>query len=100
MNMVGITLSPEQIQQAPPEVRRWIEQQVAGALGLSRPAPVVEPLSMQLVGCDLDQMRAVLSVINGTLPVAGVFFELAHEPVGVTRQGLHARTPDAIAEAL
>jgi hypothetical protein len=40
--MVGITLSPEQIQQAPAEVRRWIEQQVAGALGLSRPALIVE----------------------------------------------------------
>ena len=37
--MVGITLSPEQIQQAPPEVRRWIEQQIASALGLSAPRP-------------------------------------------------------------
>jgi hypothetical protein len=32
--MVGITLSPEQIQQAPAEVRRWIEQQISSALGL------------------------------------------------------------------
>jgi hypothetical protein len=94
--MVGITLSPEQIQQAPPEVRRWIEQQVAGALGLSRPAPVVEAPARHLVGCDLEQARAILSLISGMLPVAGVFFELAHEPVGVTQQGLHVLRLDDI----
>jgi hypothetical protein len=94
--MVGITLSPEQIQQAPPEVRRWIEQQIASALGLSRPAPVVEAPARHLVGCDLDQARAILSLINGMLPVAGVFFELAHQPVAVTQQGLHVLRVDDI----
>ncbi len=87
--MVGITLSPEQIQQAPPEVRRWIEQQIASALGLTRPAPSVEAPARHLVGCDLDQARAVLSLIHGMLPVVTVFFELAQEPIGVTNQGLH-----------
>lgn len=94
--MVGITLSPEQIQQAPPEVRRWIEQQIAGALGLSRPAPAVEAPARHLVGCDLEQTRAILSLIGGMLPVAGVFFELAHEPVAVTQQGLHVLRVDDI----
>ncbi len=94
--MVGITLSPEQIRQAPPEVRRWIEQQIAGALGLSRPAPVVEAPARHLIGCDLDQARAILSLINGMLPVAGVFFELAHEPVAMTQQGLHVLRVDDI----
>lgn len=87
--MVGITLSPEQIRQAPPDVRRWIEQEVASALGLSRKAPVVEAPARHLVGCDLAQARAVLSLIHGLLPVAGVFFELAHEPEAITGQGLH-----------
>ena len=87
--MVGITLSTEQIQQAPPEVRRWIEQQIESALGLSRPAPSVETRGPHLAGCDLEQARAILSLINGVLPVAGVFFDLAQEPVAVTRQGLH-----------
>ena len=94
--MVGITLSPNQIRQAPPEVRRWIEQQIVGALGLSRPAPVVEAPAHHLVGCDLEQARAVLSLINGLLPVAGVFFELAREPVAVTQQGLHVLGLDEI----
>jgi hypothetical protein len=87
--MVGITLSPEQIQQAPPEVRRWIEQQIASALGLSRPTPTVEAPARHLVGCDLEQVRAILSLISGLLPVSGVFFELAQEPIAVTAQGLH-----------
>jgi hypothetical protein len=87
--MVGITLAPEQIQQAPPEVRRWIEQQIASALGLSRPTPMVEAPARHLVGCDLEQVRAILSLISGLLPVAGVFFELAQEPIAVTSQGLH-----------
>lgn len=94
--MVGITLSPEQIQQAPPEVRRWIEQQIAGVLGLHRPAPVVEAPARHLVGCDLKQARAILSLISGMLPVAGVFFELAHEPIGVTQQGMHVLRLDDI----
>jgi hypothetical protein len=94
--MVGITLSPEQIQQAPPEVRRWIEQQLASALGMYRPAPVVEAPPRHLVACDLDQARGILSLISSILPVAGVFFELAHEPVAVTHQGLHVLRVDDI----
>jgi hypothetical protein len=87
--MVGITFSAEQIHQAPPEVRRWIEKQVSETLGLSRAAPVAEAPTRHLVGCDLEQARAVLSLINGVLPAVGVFFELAHEPIAVTPQGLH-----------
>lgn len=36
--MVGITLSREQIHQAPPKVRRWLEQQIADALGFYVPS--------------------------------------------------------------
>ena len=31
--MVGLTLTPEQIRKAPPEVRRWLEREVATTLG-------------------------------------------------------------------
>jgi len=58
--MVGITLSPQQIHQAPPEVRRWIEQQIGDALGLSRAAPTVEAPPKHLVGCRLEEVRAIL----------------------------------------
>ena len=88
--MVGITLSPEQIGQAPPEVRRWLEQQISATLGLYRPQPEMAPLERHLVGFDLDGARAVLSLIQGALPVTSVFFELGREPVGASPQGVRA----------
>ncbi len=94
--MVGITLSPDEIQQAPPEVRRWIEQQIAASLGLSRPQPVVQAPARHLIGCNVEQARAILGLITGMLPVAGVFFELAQEPMGITQQGLHVLRLDDI----
>jgi hypothetical protein len=95
--MVGITLSPEQIHRAPPEVRRWIEQQIGDALGLSRTAPTVEAPPKHLAGCHLEQVRAILPMISGgLLPVVGVFFELAHEPIAVSQQGLHVLQLDEI----
>ena len=70
--MVGITLSPQQIHQAPPEVRRWIEQQIGDALGLSRTAPTVEAPPKHLVCCRLEEARAILPMITGLLPVVSV----------------------------
>lgn len=70
--MLGITLAPEQIMQAPPEVRRWIEQQVAGAFGLSRPAPVVEPPCRHRRSMALGKARQQLNpATRGRLPPAG-----------------------------
>ena len=57
--------------------------------GLSRTAPTVEAPPKHLVGCHLEQVRAILPMISGLLPVVGVFFELAHEPIAVSQQGLH-----------
>ncbi len=79
-------MSPQQIHQAPPEVRRWIEQQIADALGLSRTAPTVEAPPKHLVGCRLEEVRAILPLITGLLLVVSVFFELAHEPIAVSRK--------------
>jgi hypothetical protein len=95
--MVGITLSPEQINQAPPEVRRWLEQQISGALGMFRPAPALPVPERHLVGCDVENARAVLSLIQGILPAVSVFFELGREPVAVSPQGLRALRLDEMA---
>src|ERR1700722_11850259 len=76
--MVGITLSPEQVRAAPPEVRHWLEQQIAETLGFQRPTPAVET-ARHLVGCAPEALRAALGLIQHILPVASVFFELARE---------------------
>ena len=37
--MIGITLTTDQIRNAPPQVRQWIEHEVIAALGLAADAP-------------------------------------------------------------
>jgi hypothetical protein len=89
--MVGITLLPEQIREAPPEVRRWLEAQIAGAWpGAYRAAPTLEPPARHLVASSLDDARAILSLIHGLLPVVSVFFELGREPAAASARGLRA----------
>jgi hypothetical protein len=89
--MVGITLLPEQIREAPPEVRRWLEQQLVGSWpGAYRAAPSIEPPGQHLVACSLEEARAILSLIHGLLPVVTVFFELGREPAAISAPGLRA----------
>jgi len=78
--MVGITLSPEQIRAAPPEVRRWLEHELVVSLGLVSPTlPITQPSSPHLAACTPEEAARVLSLIQGMLPVVHVFFELGRE---------------------
>jgi hypothetical protein len=88
--MISIALSPEQISQAPPEVRRWLEQQIVSLLNASRTRPAMQPPERHLIGCDLATARSILSLISEILPVVTVFFELAREPAVASAQGLRA----------
>ena len=77
--MVGITLSPEQIRSAPPQVREWIEHEIAHALGLTASAPQPPQVPPHLVACGHDEVKAILAEIRSMLPVVAVFFELGRE---------------------
>jgi hypothetical protein len=80
--MVGITLSQEQIRAAPPDVRHWLEQQVAalfGAPGAEEPQPVTHALA----SCTVQEAHGILEQIQNLLPVVSVFFELGRESAGV-----------------
>jgi hypothetical protein len=87
--MVGITLSAEQIRTAPPEIRHWIEQQVAALFG-----PIADghgqPAPHPLAACTLEEARAVLAQIQDLLPVVSVFFELGRESAGGVGPGIRA----------
>jgi hypothetical protein len=86
--MVGITLSAEQIRAAPPEVRHWLEQQVAALLS---PLPVQPPdPGPRLAACSRQELHAVLTQIQGLLPVVSVFFELGREAASVPMHGMRA----------
>jgi hypothetical protein len=88
--MIGITLSPEQVRAAPPEVRRWLEHEVAGMFGLAADHPPPEDIATRLVGCNPDEATAMLSLVQGMLPVVNVFFELGREPASTPVHGMRA----------
>ena len=85
--MLGISLTAEQIRTAPPEVRHWLEQQVAGLF-----APVAEEAAQaaprHLALLNPGDAQAVLEQIEDILPVVSVFFELGRENAGVPVQGV------------
>ena len=77
--MIGITLTTDQIRNAPAEVRQWIEHEVIASLGLAADAPAVaeHPQAAHLVACTTEDAAAVLAQIKGLMPAFNVFFEFA-----------------------
>lgn len=76
--MIGITLTTDQIRNAPTPVRQWIEQQVIASLGLAAEATAAQhPQAAHLVACTTEEAAAVLAEIRGMVPAFNVFFEFA-----------------------
>ncbi|HVS77566.1 MAG TPA: hypothetical protein VHE11_11570 [Steroidobacteraceae bacterium] len=88
--MMSITLSAEQIRRAPPDVRRWIEQEVAASLGFQAPSTAAQRRPAQLAGCSHDELAAVLSLIQGIFPAVNVFFELGRKGTSFAQDRLEA----------
>ena len=90
--MIGITLTTDQIRNAPAQVRQWIEHEVIASLGLAADAPAVaeHPQAAHLVGCTQEEAAAVLTEIHGMIPAFNVFFEFA-------RPGISFGQPPAMA---
>ncbi len=89
--MIGITLSADQVRTAPPDVRRWLQQELGTALGLvALDHPDPEALANRLVGCNPDEAAAMLELVQGMLPVVNVFFELGREAISAPVHGLRA----------
>jgi hypothetical protein len=75
--MTGITLTAEQIRNAPAPVRQWIEQEVISSLGLTPRAPVtIPPQASHLVACSVEDVAGVLEHVRGVLPAVNVLLEL------------------------
>jgi hypothetical protein len=87
--MVGLTLSAEQIRSAPPEVRRWLELEIMRTLGLQS-GHEVTAASPQLAGCNIEEAREILSLVQNMLPVVSVFFELGREANSVPARTMRA----------
>lgn len=102
--MLGITLSSEQIRQAPPDVRQWIEREVIASLGLQIAPSAEKPQGEHLASCDASEVAAILTQIQNVLPAVNVFFEFGRPGTPVPQAHLvafrlldiadHARLPD------
>jgi hypothetical protein len=88
--MAGITLSVEEIRAAPPEVRRWLEEELARALGMHPLQEHAAPPMPSLIGCNVEEARDLLSLVQGVLPAVSVYFELGREAAGVPVHGMRA----------
>ena len=78
--MTSFTFSAEQIKSAPPEARRWMENEIAKALGA--PAHEHDPSRMKadaLAATTIDEAVQIFNLIMGNFLVTQVFFELARE---------------------
>jgi hypothetical protein len=73
--MIGITLTADQIRNAPGPVRQWIEQEVIASLGLAPKVPAAALQSAHLVACSLEEAAGILDRLQGVLPAVNVFFE-------------------------
>jgi hypothetical protein len=101
--MVSITLSADEIRAAPPEVRRWLEQQILRSFPARTDAP---PVALhgdhvkRLAALTPEEVHAVLQQIDTSIPTVGVFFELGREPAASSSQGVRMlRAPDVMSHA-
>jgi hypothetical protein len=75
--MIGITLTAEQIRNAPAPVRQWIESEVVNSLGLAPRAPTAAPpQAAHLVACSVEDVAGVLEHLRGVFPAVNVLLEL------------------------
>lgn len=72
---------------APPKVRRWLEQELLAAFGLRR--PIAGAQAPQLAACSVEESSAVVSLIQGMLP--------GGERVESGREGLRVEGEDLTA---
>jgi hypothetical protein len=79
--MTSFTFTLDQLRSAPPEVRRWVESEIAAALG-SLPRPehgYSRPHEAELAACTPEEALKVFELIKGNFLLSQVFFELARE---------------------
>lgn len=79
-NMIGITLTSEQIHNAPTEVRRWIEREVMTSMGAKAASENAgQTRSERLAACSEEEITAILSQIQSVLPAVNVLFEFGRQ---------------------
>jgi hypothetical protein len=87
--VTAFTFSVEQLRSAPPEVRRWVVNEIGRALGGVSAALHSEPRqaeSVALATCTAQEALQIFELIGGDAITARLFFELARS--GTLNSGL------------
>ena len=78
--MTGFSFSLEQIRSAPPEVRRWVEREIAASLASIAGSHDAAPAhAATLAACMPDEAAQFFELIKGDFLLAQVFFELGRD---------------------
>jgi len=95
--MTGFTFTVEQIRSAPPDVRLWVENEIATAfraLAIQPPSPVH---SAELAACTSEEALQVFELIRGDFGTTQVFVELGRQDsVARSTAPLHALSIDEL----
>lgn len=76
--MTSFTFSVEQVRSAPPEVRRWMQDEIAAALlAVAKAGPEAGEHTAALAACRPEEALGVFEMIRGDFAAAQVFLELA-----------------------
>jgi hypothetical protein len=99
--MTGFTFTAEQIRSAPPEVRLWVENEIANAFrALANQSPAPEH-SAELAACTSEEALQVFELIRGDFATTQVFVELARQDsVARSAAPLHALSIDELKRRL
>ena len=88
--MTSFSFTAEQIKSAPPEVRRWFENQILlllRELTEQRPEP---PHAPELTACTTEEAEALFELLRADFAATQVLLELGREaPLGTGPSGLH-----------
>lgn len=79
--MTSFSFTAEQVRSAPPEVRRWMVQEIGQALTLAQ-RPAFDPVEGQrvaLAACSIEEATQILDRTCGDFVLMQIFFELARE---------------------
>ena len=98
--MTSFTFSIEQIRSAPPEVRRWIEREIAATVAALSKADhdASQVHEATLAACAPDEAAQVFELVKGNFLLSQVFFELARE--APNSRGTSPLYPISIADIL
>ncbi len=79
--MTSFAFSIEQVRSAPPEVRRWIEREIAASLAAVNKAEhdASQVHAAALAACMPEEAAQIFELVRGNFLLSQVFFELARE---------------------